>query len=64
MPGGVFRSNSLAEAIAQKLELLNQDRDLLDHMSASAAQRAREFTWQAYRSLLATTLTQILANRT
>ncbi len=61
---GFFVPIRSAEAIAQKLELLNQDRDLLDHMSASAAQRAREFTWQAYRSLLATTLTQILANRT
>jgi len=61
---GFFVPIRSAEAIAQKLELLNQDRDLLDHMSASAAQRARQFTWQAYRSLLATTLTQILANRT
>jgi starch synthase len=61
---GFFVPIRSAEAIAQKLELLNQDRDLLDHMSASAVERAREFTWQAYRSLLATTLTQILANRT
>jgi glycosyltransferase involved in cell wall biosynthesis len=60
---GFFVPIRSAEAIAQKLELLNQDRDLLDHMSASAAQRAREFTWQAYRSLLARTLTEILANR-
>jgi alpha-maltose-1-phosphate synthase len=61
---GFFVPIRSAEAIAQKLELLNQDRNLLDHMSASAAQRAREFTWQVYRRLLATTLTQILANRT
>jgi glycosyltransferase involved in cell wall biosynthesis len=61
---GFFVPIRSAEAIAQKLEVLDQDRDLLDHMSASAARRAREFTWQAYRSLLATTLTQILANRT
>jgi glycosyltransferase involved in cell wall biosynthesis len=61
---GFFVPIRSAEAIAQKLELLNQDRDLLDHMSASAARRAREFTWQVYRSLLVTTLTQILADRT
>jgi starch synthase len=61
---GFFVPIRSAEAIAQKLELLNQDRELLDQMSASAVLRARDFTWQAYRSLLATTLTQILSDRT
>jgi glycosyltransferase involved in cell wall biosynthesis len=61
---GFFVPIRSAEAIAEKLERLNQDRDLLDTMSASASLRAREFTWQVYRTLLAKTLTQILANRT
>lgn len=49
-----------AEAIAEKLELLNNNPELLDRMSGSALQRAHAFTWQVYRDLLAKTLKQIL----
>jgi glycosyltransferase involved in cell wall biosynthesis len=49
-----------AEAIAEKLELLNNNPELLDRMSDSALQRAHAFTWQVYRDLLAKTLKQIL----
>lgn len=37
-----------AEAIAHNLELLHQDRERLYHMSQTARQRARQFTWAAY----------------
>jgi alpha-maltose-1-phosphate synthase len=58
---GFFVPIRSAEAIAQKLELLDHDRGLLDHMSASATQRARQFTWQRYRNSLISTLNRILA---
>ncbi len=36
------------EAIASKLELLIQDRDRLHHMSQTAIQRSRQFSWDRY----------------
>jgi alpha-maltose-1-phosphate synthase len=42
-----------SDALAEKLELLNRDRDLLETMRAAALQRAQECTWQKYRDLLA-----------
>jgi glycosyltransferase involved in cell wall biosynthesis len=57
---GFFVPIRSAEAIAEKLEVLNKDRELLDWMSASALGRAREFIWQHYRSLLVSTLTRFL----
>jgi glycosyltransferase involved in cell wall biosynthesis len=49
-----------AQAIAEKLEMLNKDRERLDWMSQSARLRAREFSWKRYRSLLASTLKDIV----
>lgn len=57
---GFFVPIRSAEAIAEKLELLNRDRKLLDYMSVSALNRARDFTWERYRSLLIATLRQVL----
>jgi starch synthase len=48
------------EAIAEKLEMLAGDRDLLEAMSEAALQRASECTWQNYRELLASTIAQII----
>jgi glycosyltransferase involved in cell wall biosynthesis len=58
---GFFVPIRSSKAIAEKLELLDRDRDLLDFMSASALQRASEFTWQRYRNLLVSTLSRIVA---
>jgi starch synthase len=49
-----------SEAIAEKLEILCKDRDLLDHMSVSALKRARQFSWQRYQNLLTDTLKLML----
>jgi starch synthase len=49
-----------AQAIAEKLEILNKDRERLDWMSQSARLRAREFSWERYRSLLSSTLKRIV----
>jgi alpha-maltose-1-phosphate synthase len=57
---GLFVPIRSSEAIVEKLELLDRDRDLLDSMSSSAVQRAREFSWQHYRSLLVSTLQRIV----
>jgi len=45
-----------AEAIAEKLELLDRDRELLEAMQEAALARARECGWERYRELLAATL--------
>ena len=50
-----------AEAIAEKLELLNRDRDLLDYMSSSARERAHEISWIRYRDMLRINVKDILA---
>lgn len=39
-----------ADAIVEKIEILDNDRELLDHMSKSAICRASDFTWEKYRS--------------
>jgi glycosyltransferase involved in cell wall biosynthesis len=57
---GFFVPIRSGEAIAEKLDLLNQDRELLDYMSASALNRAKDFTWHRYRNLLVATLRQVL----
>jgi glycosyltransferase involved in cell wall biosynthesis len=49
-----------AQAIAEKLEMLNRDRERLDWMSQSARLRARDFSWERYRSVLAATLKHVL----
>lgn len=38
-----------AEAIAEKIDLLEGDRDLLDLMSKNAVRRAAELSWDSYR---------------
>ncbi len=50
-----------SDAIAEKIELLDSDRDSLASISNAAMQRASECTWQKYRELLASTVTQLLA---
>jgi alpha-maltose-1-phosphate synthase len=57
---GFFVPTRCPGAIAEKLALLDRDRDLLDQMSASAAERALAFTWENYRSSLLSTLKGIL----
>jgi glycosyltransferase involved in cell wall biosynthesis len=47
-----------AEAIAEKLELLRTQRDLVDHMGNLAIERSREFTWEAYGRRLAASVAQ------
>jgi glycosyltransferase involved in cell wall biosynthesis len=49
-----------ADALAEKLELLATDRDLLEAMSEAALKRAQECTWQKYRESLASATTDIL----
>jgi glycosyltransferase involved in cell wall biosynthesis len=49
-----------SDALAEKLELLNGDRDLLEAMRAAALERARQCTWQKYRELLAATVEEIM----
>jgi glycosyltransferase involved in cell wall biosynthesis len=58
---GFFVPIRSARAIAERLEMLNTDRGLLDQMSASAVQRAGELSWTRYRSQLSTLLQSILA---
>ena len=41
-----------AEAIAARLDRLASDRPLLEELSANAARRAKEFTWERYGQLL------------
>lgn len=48
-----------AEAIATRLQTLHRDPDLLDRMSASAWEHAREFSWKRYRDLLVSTIANI-----
>jgi len=57
---GFFVPIRSAEAIAEKLELLSHDRDLLDCMSSSARERAREFSWRRYRETLTMNIIEIL----
>jgi glycosyltransferase involved in cell wall biosynthesis len=49
-----------SDALAEKLDLLANDRELLKSISESALRRARECTWQSYRELLASTVNQVL----
>jgi glycosyltransferase involved in cell wall biosynthesis len=49
-----------AEALAEKLELLAGNRDLLDAMSEAALNRARKYTWQSYRESLASMVKEVL----
>jgi glycosyltransferase involved in cell wall biosynthesis len=57
---GFFVPIRSADAIVQKLDILDRDRSLLDEMSSRAVQRAREFSWQRYHNLLTSTLKDIL----
>lgn len=47
-----------AQAIAEKLEMLADDRDLLDRLKTAALMKAREFSWAKYQSQLTTLLNQ------
>jgi glycosyltransferase involved in cell wall biosynthesis len=49
-----------SDALAEKLSLLANDRELLKSVSESALRRAQECTWQSYRELLASTVNQVL----
>jgi glycosyltransferase involved in cell wall biosynthesis len=57
---GFFVPIRSSEAIAEKLELLAGDRDLLNAMSEAALKRSQECSWQQYRDLLASTISQIM----
>jgi len=50
-----------AQALAEKIELLAADPDLLAWMSENARQRAQEFSWERYGERLISTLKNILA---
>jgi len=49
-----------SDALAEKLTLLANDRELLESISEAALTRAAECTWQSYRELLASTVNQVL----
>jgi glycosyltransferase involved in cell wall biosynthesis len=49
-----------SDALAEKLALLANDRELLKTISEAALKRAQECTWQSYRELLASTVNQVL----
>jgi glycosyltransferase involved in cell wall biosynthesis len=50
-----------SDALAEKLDLLANDRELLSAISEAALDRARECTWKNYRELLAATVSQVTA---
>ncbi len=49
-----------SEALAEKLEVLAGDRDLLEAMRQAALRRAAECTWQRYRETLASTMEEMM----
>ena len=49
-----------SEVLAEKLELLAGDRDLLATISEAALKRAQECTWQRYRESLALSMEEVL----
>jgi glycosyltransferase involved in cell wall biosynthesis len=49
-----------SEAIAEKIEILAADRDLLYAMSQASVQRALECSWERYRQQLGETVSQVL----
>jgi glycosyltransferase involved in cell wall biosynthesis len=57
---GFFVPIRSADAIAEKLERLADDRELLEAMSDAALRRAQECTWGKYRELLAATMERIM----
>ena len=57
---GFFVPIRSAEAIAEKLEMLAGNRNMLEAMSAAALKRAQECTWQKYRELLASTIEELM----
>jgi glycosyltransferase involved in cell wall biosynthesis len=50
-----------AEALAAKIELLLQDRDLLAQMSQNAQARSRDFNWERYEERLVSALLHIMS---
>jgi glycosyltransferase involved in cell wall biosynthesis len=58
---GFFVPIRSADAIAEKLESLARDRELLAAMSVAALRRSQECTWQNYRDLLASTMEAMMA---
>jgi glycosyltransferase involved in cell wall biosynthesis len=57
---GFFVPIRSSEAIAEKLELLAGDHDLLNAMSDAAWMRAQECTWQQYRELVSANVAELL----
>jgi len=47
-----------SEAIAEKLELLANDRELLDRMKNSALETARQYSWERYQAALVKNVVQ------
>ena len=50
-----------ARAIAEKVELLHGDRELLSAMSESALRKARELTWQSYRQQIVSSVQEAMS---
>ncbi len=51
-----------SEALAEKLLVLQRDRDLLESMSQSALRRARGCNWENYRAALAGAVEKVIAD--
>lgn len=51
-----------SEAIAEKLELLYRDCDLLEEMKKNALKKSREYTWQHYRGQLVSSIKSFISN--
>jgi glycosyltransferase involved in cell wall biosynthesis len=49
-----------SDALAEKLDLLSLDRDLLESISIAAQNRAQECSWDKYRELLASVVEQVI----
>jgi glycosyltransferase involved in cell wall biosynthesis len=58
---GFFVPIRSGAALAEKLEALAGDRDLLRSMQESAQMRSTEFTWERYRATLAGAVAEVLA---
>jgi glycosyltransferase involved in cell wall biosynthesis len=57
---GFFVPIRSSQSIAEKLQLLNQDPSLLDHLSSSAVQRAKELNWTTYRARISQIIRDIV----
>ena len=50
-----------SEAIAEKLELLHRDRDLLKGMKKKALEKSQKYTWQGYGDQIVTSIKRIIS---